>query len=744
LDGAGERIEDRVEKLFIGSRNILVLIAMLVIMPTSVLRIVNDSPDDQLKEAKRLRQLGRHGEALQIAQNVTKTNPNIADAWWVSGLAAHSLNQFSEALISLKETIRLAPRWAPCWAQYGVVLIENGQIEEGKKALFQAIKLDPKHVFSHQQLANHYQKQGDFEGQIFHLSRLDDLEIASSDDLNRLGIAYWKQKHFSKAIEYYLRSAKLGTGKYAYYNLALVYSHPEVSQDVDATDALRRALLIDPNYEPAIKKLNDLSPRLLKLAEDVLKHGETLLQLKECYQFYINPLEMIGIDREKVFDEIDTKQIQRLKTALLQEIELEDGVIQNLSGYAIDKSRAIGLCEQLFEPKTRKYHWMVLKNPFLLWFMTLGDIRLFLHSDSIFALQTLESLDDDGFRNWLSEPFAKQYDFVLTRAIERRAIQIVESLFDGRRWVIPEHDDICFTGAIRQLNRLLQPLKNAAENSKVNKPSLSEVQGILEKDSIVKILDLLPMHFRDLQTEAVQLIRGIAIDTYNIHKDSDLSKTILSLSKHFAFKSPELSHRLEEDFKSIENLIKEERKYEARLTIGKMPIEVTKDGVRKGDVFLSADSIISLRWGMTVKGYQGSPSMDFLMAFRDADFKEVVFSWETSSNLERQEELFKNLVESALNYIVPKVIIRVEEQLKRKELINVGRCVMKYDGVLIESKGWFSSKTHLIPWSQVSTKLEAGSLHVFDRNNPKINTVMLFRESENAIILQILLNKLKK
>jgi len=89
--------------------------------------------EDQLNEVKALRQQGRHAEALQMAQIVANLYPDNADAWWFAGLAAHSLKKFPESLAALKETIKLASRWAPGWAQYGVVLDENGQKEEGIK-----------------------------------------------------------------------------------------------------------------------------------------------------------------------------------------------------------------------------------------------------------------------------------------------------------------------------------------------------------------------------------------------------------------------------------------------------------------------------------------------------------------------------------------------------------------------------------------------------------------------------------
>ena len=52
-----------------------------------------------------------------------------------------------------------------------------------------------------------------------------------------------------------------------------------------------------------------------------------------------------------------------------------------------------------------------------------------------------------GVSDLPEQTFARQYNFVLTRAIKKPLLPVVEALFDGRRWVEPEDDDICFEGA---------------------------------------------------------------------------------------------------------------------------------------------------------------------------------------------------------------------------------------------------------------------------------------------------------
>jgi len=77
-----------------------------------------------------------------------------------------------------------------------------------------------------------------------------------------------------------------------------------------------------------------------------------------------------------------------------------------------------------------------------------------------------------------------------------------------------------------------------------------------------------------------------AIACHNEHGDTDLSQAVLNLSKLFRFKNAELTQRLEEDFKTVQKLIAEQRKDECKLQFGKeRKFEITKEGVLDAEKF---------------------------------------------------------------------------------------------------------------------------------------------------------------
>lgn len=709
----------------------------------------------EIEEAKRLRASGDHADALAVLEELILVEPHNADAWWHASLALHSLKRRPEASRYLRETIKLAPKWAPGWAQLGVVLCEEGQLAEGKKALFHALRLKPNHEFSLRQLARFARQEKDYESELNYLLELYALEKADSDDLNQIGIAAFHKKDFGRAIEFYHLSIAASPSPAPLFNLALIYNDPSVSQDVDATDCLRRALMLKPDYKAGRDKLEAISGRLEDLAEKATEAGPVLSK-EEWFRFYLNPFEILQADPYRDLDSLDTKWIQSAKKRVRSDLQLEDGRLEVLGAVQLDQNQILESIDELFDENKKAFHWNVFQTPPLLNFLTRGQIDHFLYFSDYFPLEALKSLDWQDFREWLSEPFARQYDLVLGRAFERESFATIESLFDGRRWVVEKHDEICFSGARRYITRRLEPLQKLVDSAQDEFPRLVEIEALIEGHHVIdyaprtgtlaRLLNLLPEQFRDLQSKAVELIRSLALIAYNHHGDADQSRSVLHLSKKFHFKNAKLRHQLEEDFKKIETLIQQERAHEAKYKIGERPMEITKDGVKHGDTSLRVEDIAGVRWGINVTNEGSFRSFDFLLVFRDADLNSVKINWKATQLFEgqpdfnKQQEAFNAMLKAALIYIVPSLVDRIRSQVNRGEHIHVGACSLKKDGVSFETKGWFAAKQRFIPWSRVGTEIQSGQLHVFDKADRSVSVQSALRDSENAVVLQYLAN----
>jgi len=347
---------------------------------------------------------------------------------------------------------------------------------------------------------------------------------------------------------------------------------------------------------------------------------------------------------------------------------------------------------------------------------------------------------DDGFRDWLSDAFSRQFNIVLTKAIDTRNLIVLECLLDGRRWVSPAQADKCFENARRLVNRLLEPLRAANDRADDAEPTVASVRTLLERGNLPGILNLLPTYFQDYQIEAVSQIRGIAISCYNSHQNSDLSREILNLTKLFRPKSTKLNQQLAADFEKIEELIKEERKHEAKLSSGSNRWEITKEGVRQGEKFIRATDAVSMRWGVVITHQSIEVSHEFLLVFTAEDNESIHFSWTVSKEIENSQKHFGNLINAALSYLFPHIVGRIEERLAGGLSVRIGPCSLSRTGVTYETKGWFSTTPHFVPWQKVCVSLENGELIVSDAQSPKARISFPFRTTNNAPVLMALAN----
>jgi hypothetical protein len=99
--------------------------------------------------------------------------------------------------------------------------------------------------------------------------------------------------------------------------------------------------------------------------------GPTLLPQKQWFHSYISPIRLFGPEAENDVCSLDAKAIQKLKKAVLREIEFEDGKIAWVDGLVIDRSRAIHLIDELGDGNTDRFwdHAIVLDDELLVDFL---------------------------------------------------------------------------------------------------------------------------------------------------------------------------------------------------------------------------------------------------------------------------------------------------------------------------------------------------------------------------------------
>jgi tetratricopeptide (TPR) repeat protein len=694
---------------------------------------------------------GEYELANAAAVKATQVDSDEVEGWWFATLSSLALNNVNDAHEYIAEVVELAPYFANGWAKYGSILqkLYDDELDEDAISAFEkAVDIEPEHLYALNTLAN-IRRQIDSSDphdrylEVTVLSKIDAIEGLTPNQINRLGVLHYSTKNFLEAIKAWERNVSAPSGV-SLYNLGLAFNHTEVSQDADAIDIWRIALEREVLPDKVKDRISALLPRLLTLAIDSHKSCSTVIERENFFDVYLNPFELLNYSQDVDVDvdldgEFDFKKAQRNRKRLIQELELEDGVIHWLDDKRIDKSRVISVCDELYDDRKRYFHALVFNNKELLNFLSKGSHQHFCVDENSSPIELIKVLDDinTGFKTWLSAPFSVQFDRVLSAAVKKRLFFIVEVLLDGRRWVDSRFNEDCFRASKKELNKLLDALDDLELRSEVEKIPCDEVKRDLEYNGLLELLNLLPSFFWEQQNRAVKCIRQIAIATYNEHGDADSSKEIIELTNLFDFKSEELKQRISEDIQSIDNIIQEKKKDEVHLVLGsnKTVFKITESGVKHGEKFIPTNKLKSLRWGAIRTRETNGITNDAVYAFSSTDGERIFVSTSYNESNETAKRLDDSISNGILAYLFPSVLERVKESIGNGQTIRIGDISINSHGVSFES-GWFifaSEKT--IKWKNYKAEVSNGSILVLDKQNQNIQISISIRDVDNAFLL---------
>lgn len=177
------------------------------------------------------------------------------------------------------------------------------------------------------------------------------------------------------------------------------------------------------------------------------------------------------------------------------------------------------------------------------------------------------------------------------------------------------------------------------------------------------------------------------------------------------------------------------------MTIREQACEITKEGIRQGDIFIEHLNIFSVSWGAIISSDRWNKTCDFSIEFSSDDGRRINFQWKVSENrIEEQQRFFNEMIDATYNYVLPALLPKIEKIISDGSSINIGPCIVASQGVSFDVKGWFFTDQHFIPWNRVRISTENGTVYVFDETQPKKRTSFIQRNTDNAPILRILAN----
>ena len=232
-------------------------------------------------------------------------------------MAGRDSGQHEHAVEFAKQAIRHHPRSDWIWRELGNELITIDRLDEAEKSLNNARNLNPGEEWLWRYIVKLRRKQKNLEGEIEALEKLHALDLAKATDLNQLGIAYHNSKppDFAKALKFYRLAATTDPNTAYFFNMGLVFSRSEVSQYVDAADAYRRALALQPDYAQAKEQLEVTKRKLITLGELARCEAAGLIQPDEFFQFYVSPFEALQIDTKPPAHhfEVDAQSVAKVR-----------------------------------------------------------------------------------------------------------------------------------------------------------------------------------------------------------------------------------------------------------------------------------------------------------------------------------------------------------------------------------------------------------------------------------------------
>ena len=692
--------------------------------------------DELIDRAFELRKKDSFEESLLAARSALSMDSESGDAWWLIALNNESLENYDSALEAFEKSLELYEDNAYRWARFGQALKRDGQDSVAIDAFETALKIDPTQEQALGGLVTYYCWDGEHKNEELgfkYLKTLDDHhELTSDTYVNKLGGYYYAKSLYLDALRCFKRCIKYSNFEFGLYNAGLTYL--ALGQSLNALDTWYEGIKYYPEYE--IQKTEfDKALKAFKQNASKVDRKKEILEEKEWYDEYLNPFELLDISGEEDLDEIAPKTIQSHRKLLLQEIDLEDGKISWLNHKAIDKSRAIGLIDSLNDENQKNYHLKIYQSKFILNFLSKGDISLFLMEPCDEIEEFVDALKyDDDFEEWFSPIFAKQFDAVFKRVLKSNSPDLFRLMVGGRHWVNDAHLNNLFSGSHDEISKLLDCLREADKISEKIKPTYQGISDMLAVSGLQRILLPLPPQFIDLQEEAAKLVRSIAINAINVHKDSAVSKDILDLAKTLIPKGSKMTFDLKEDSETINEIIASEKKDESALTIGKINTSIKKEGVRHDSQFIPADKVESLCWGYSVTRGQYSTSYDYRFQFIGAG-QTINVKWSGSQSNDKSKELFDQHVNALLSFIFPKTIEYVKNQLDRGGALMVGGCRLTKSNVQFETKGWFTSKSHSVPWTKLKVDISNGEIKLWSIDNNSDKVSMPAMSTPNSFIL---------
>ncbi len=140
--------------------SLVFLMAVAFVMPSRLHpQTRQDAATVSYEQGKRLQEMGKYDEAIDLFRKAVKERRNYADAYFAMGVSHYKLNQSDRAIESFKEVLRLNPASAETHNNMAVIYAQQGDYDSAARQLKETLRLNPDYQQGHLNLADLYLAQ---------------------------------------------------------------------------------------------------------------------------------------------------------------------------------------------------------------------------------------------------------------------------------------------------------------------------------------------------------------------------------------------------------------------------------------------------------------------------------------------------------------------------------------------------------------------------------------------------------
>ena len=200
---------------------------------------------------------GKKAQTLYIMKEYLKGHERDPRAGYLKGRLTLAAGEVDEAERDFKKVVSLNPDYCNGYLGLALVALIKERKDEGIRLLERAIEINPGYSEAFLLLVTVYAQAGDTEKALETAKKAKEINPYDLDVLINLGTAYTRKGDLRNGALLYLEASRLyPENPVVQYNLGYIFYIS--GQKEEAKTWLRRAVMVDPEFEPAIELLRKI------------------------------------------------------------------------------------------------------------------------------------------------------------------------------------------------------------------------------------------------------------------------------------------------------------------------------------------------------------------------------------------------------------------------------------------------------------------------------------------------------